>query len=238
LLLAVGLFLGRVWPQKADSELPIQVFGAGIVLLFMCVIGLLITTFPTFATFYLPVFFASPWAALGVVLLGGGLYWIRSKWLQFYAALEIIGAIATSVVCAFTNYGSPLARAVALLTATYFLVRGLDNAEKGKLFPKLRQLARRAGWQGVIIAALVIPFVVMMRFFNPDADIPPPFMSSKEGARMPVSPMRCGQLLITCDEAAWRQRERLLRGTPEDRARAEADAERLWQEHKARRHRD
>lgn len=236
LLFATSYFLARVWPRKTDSTLPLQVFGTAALLLALCVVGLLVSSFATFVDFYLPVFFASPWAAAGVAVAGVGLYWLRSRWLHVYAALEIAGAIATSVICAFTSYGSPLARGAALLTATYFLVRGLDNAEKGKLFPRIRLYARRTGWRGALMLALVLPVALMPLYLtNPDADVAPPFLSSKEGARIPVSPMRCGSTLITCDEAAWRERERLINGTPEDRARAEADADRRLQEHEARR---
>lgn len=186
-------------------------------------VGLLVTSFFTFMMFYIPAFFNSPLAAVFAIGAGFGLYWLKKNRLHLYAAAEIIGAGGTLIACVFTPYGSPLARTAALVAGIYFLVRGLENAEKSELWSKLRQRLRNLERPDWLIMAVGLATMVNAILPRPEV-IDPPYMANKDGSQTPVSPLDCGGFFIVCDEAAWRERDRLLRSTPADRARSEQEA--------------
>jgi len=185
----------------------------------------LLTVGPTFAQYYLPVAFNSSWAALVAMLLGIGLFAIRKNALAWYAAVEIVGAAATLIVCAASSYGSSSQRAAALVGGIYFLIRGLDNADRGDLLNKLKELQVRVPPTAVVGATFLLTALFAPTFMEVGRAPPtPPFLAGAYGDRVPVSPLKCGSSFVVCDEAAWRERERLLHATPAERAEAERSA--------------
>ncbi len=237
LLFGCSRFVIWVWPHGRNLKISftLQIFAGLCLALFL--LGLTFSSFETFAIYYLPVIFASRWAAAVVVVAGFALFWLRTKWLRIYAMVEIGAAIATAIICAGTSYVTPLARGAALLTATYFLIRGLDNASKAGLIESTGKYIRKYGPKYWPFAILWVSAIVL-QFSKRPSEILPPYMVNVDGRRSPVSAVRCGRPFIVCDEPAWRERERLLRGHPADRARAEAEAERRFDEEEERRYRD
>jgi len=197
-------------------------------LVFFCAVAFtLLAIGPVIADFYVPVVFASGWAALAAGVVGVVLFFLRRVALWVYATIEVSGAIVTLLICGISTYGSPYQRGSALVGAIYFLIRGLDNAEKANLahivIHRLRAFEYRKIAAAVVVSVAAI-FVAMLP--KPTDFVAPPYLTSKDGLRMPVSPMDCGDLFIVCDEAAWRERDRLVKGTAADRAKAEQEAER------------
>lgn len=193
---------------------------------------------PTFIDFYIPAIYASPWVGVLAVGLGLALFIVRKKWLGVYGAIEILGALVTILICGLTDYGSAFERGAALLGATYFLVRGLDNADKGDLMSMVSYAIGRWRMKLLIppaMAALTVGFVILP---GPDNAIEPPFLEGKGGERLPVSPMMCGAPFIICDQKAWFEKKRLSSGSDTDRAAARQAAEQRYQEHLAELERD
>ena len=231
-LIASLLCSGR-WISKATRNI-LRGIAAAVIL--AAAMGFIIATNQTLGDFYVPALFNSPFAALAALVLGYWLYRLRAKYLHLYAALELVGAVATITICAITPYGSSYARAAALLTAIYFLVRGMDNAEKGKLFRRLRVCKRKVGSRNLVIWAVLMSFGLALGVWSDsqDRDVAAPYRSKEGGGRTPVSALECGGFFIVCDEAAWRERDRLMNGTPADRARAEQDVARRLRDHQER----
>ncbi|GAA0300097.1 hypothetical protein GCM10009087_07420 [Sphingomonas oligophenolica] len=196
-------------------------FGFGVLML-------LGTSGLTFVEFYLPAIFASPWAALLAGLIAICLFALRKISPATYGAIEIAGAIGTLTVLGFSSFGSPFQRGISLITAAYFLIRGLDNAEKGLLHRRfLTSLRKLSDWRKAAPLVLIVAFIPLIAWLSANnrfAAIKPPFLGGKGGERLPVSAIECGEPFIVCDESAWRQHERLENGTAADRAQAEADA--------------
>lgn len=181
----------------------------------------------TFFDFYAPAIFESPWIAPIAIALGLALFGIRKFWLGAYGAIEILGALATVVVCALTQYGSTFERGAALLGAIYFLVRGLDNAEKGNLASMIVSNVRQNAFPALLIpATLIIAMAFLVVMPEGDGNIPPPYLGGARGERVPVSPIQCGGIWIVCDRASWELKEQLLNGTQEERDAAEDVADR------------
>lgn len=220
---SLSLFKGARVKRYASSIISIS--GYGIALFFL---ALWFSSGITFIEFYAPAIFNSPWAAAFAATVGVGLFFLRRNWLGMYGAVEIVGAAATLIICGFTAYGSTFQRASALLGAMYFLVRGMDNAEKGGLLSAIRRSLPKLGWREILAVVAMTVTVVAALIPDPDGDVMPPYMGSRDGTRLPVSAIECGNLFIVCDEAAWHEHERLVRGSPADRAQAESDAERRF----------
>ena len=172
-----------------------------------------------FFSFYFPVIFASKWAAIIAAFFGVGLFILRKKWLGLYGALEVIGAIVTICICAFIENGSTFQRASALLGATYFLVRGLDNAEKGGVgefvWPEIRSLLSGNGAKVIVIASFTlsaIGIVVVVNHNSPHEKIAPPYIESYTGKRVKVTPQYCDRIFVICDKKAWDEYRRLKNG--------------------------
>lgn len=229
---AVALFAisGLVHLLVSDSGLPrrigIELLKLGGFALALAFLMLLLTSGLTFIDFYLPAIFASPWAALLAGFVAICLFALRKVSLATYGAIEIAGATVTLAVLGFSSFGSPFQRGISLLTAAYFLIRGLENAEKGHLhhhlLSSLRSLRRPSNWRQIYI--LCIPLAVWLSATGPSSAIKPPFLEDRFGQRLPVSAIKCGQPFIKCDESAWRQHEQLANGTAADRAKSEAEA--------------
>lgn len=221
-LLVVRKFSGRVSKSKVSADLI-----AGSVFLF-CFSTLLLFTSSgiTLMTFYVPAVFSSPWAALTAGVLGLGMFALRRSYQGVYGAIEIVGACITLGICGFTDYGSTPQRLIALLGGMYFLVRGLDNADKGGLVPILKRLHAHLGYWSIVNIALILSVVVAVSLLPSRYDaIGPPYIEGRDGSRVPVSAIKCGDLFIICDESAWREHARLLRATRSERGRAETEAE-------------
>jgi hypothetical protein len=183
---------------------------------------------PLVATFYIPALFASPWIAVAATLLGLALWAIRRVWLGAYGGLEVIAALVTIAICAFSQYGSDFQRGIALLGAIYFLVRGLDNAEKGHLLADLRRAPKRVwkiGGAGALGAAVLTAFAILL----PGPSIEPPYLESAYGGVMPVSATDCGRPFVVCDRAAWIENRRLRTASNTERALAEREATRRYE---------
>lgn len=163
-------------------------------------------------TYYSRPFFESKWVAIAAFVLGLLLFWLRSRRLYLYAAIELAGAMAAILVCALSTYGTASQRASALLGAVYFLIRGLDNADKGKL---LEQVRANVGALIAIVAffAIIGAAVAWGRSYREDV------RATRFSA--PVSPERCGDTLVFCNAGAWREHWRLRTLTPAQRAQAE-----------------
>lgn len=205
--------------STAERAVEISVMG-----LLVALGGAFFSSGQTLLTVYLPALFLSPWAAVATGGLGLMLFQVRKKALHAYAVLEIAGACLALAASAFSDAGTAGARAAALLGAMYFLIRGLDNADKGELVTKakkrLADMPVRRRWMiGVLGVSWVIMFAAMALWAP---RFTPPYMVGR--LRLPVSALRCGEVLVVCDANAWRQRERLIRGSDADRAAAEAAA--------------
>ena len=100
-------------------------------------LGIYFSSFVTFIEFYIPPFFMSGYAALAAIPIGIALFELRRRQRGIYGALEVLGAAIAIVVTAGAQYATWSQRAIALLGAIYFVVRGLDNANEGKLIEKL-----------------------------------------------------------------------------------------------------
>lgn len=235
ILLILSYALARLRPEKAELSLQLAL-GGGLAIVGATVASLF-SVIPTFLEFYAPVIFASAWIAPFSGLAGLSLFLLRRKRLDIYGMIEICAAVVAIGVCAFNAGGSASQRAVALLTATYFLVRGLDNADKGKLLHSIKRWFRhsetltrilkqrrrpRAGY--ATVAFFVIGIVGIFVLPRPDNAVPPPYMSNKDGTRLPLSPVHCGDLFVVCDEAAWRARDHLIHGSEAERRKAEQKA--------------
>ncbi len=199
-------------------------------LLFMIFFSWFVGSINTITEFYLPALFYSRWIALVSFALAIVLFFIRkhAKWL--YALIEISGACLALYVSAIPSAIPVTQRAVTLVGAIYFLIRGLDNAEQGRLPQKLGEAIRLFPRHYVrlltaaVVAGLVITVGIASR--NRFADVKPPYRSLvKSPMPIPVSPLECGQLWVVCDEGSWRERDRLLAGSAAERAAAEGTAE-------------
>lgn len=231
--------------NKRKSSLFEYVAFFGVLTFLMSLVSLIFSVGLTFFAFYMPVIFNSGWIAPLAGVTGICLFWLRRRRRDLYAALEIGGAVATIIVCAINSYGSSAQRGAALLTATYFLVRGLDNAVEGKLLLSMKNFkdlidlnlshgtVRRQRHTKVMlcIALLFVSLAIILP--KPDSNISPPYMADKNGARLPVSPIKCGYMFVVCDKQAWQARDQLLKGTPQDRAAADLFAKKLWYKQQA-----
>ena len=227
-LIAASVFLRTNWQSHQAKRLERLSLDSGVFGLFASIVFLWMSSGITLVDFYLPALFASPWAAAGALLIALALFGLRKAHLGVYGGLEIAGACVTLAICGFTSYGSALQRAAALLGAVYFFVRGLDNADKGDLIGVLRRVSshRRTWYLAATFVAVAIVVVL------PRPPVRPPFMANFDGTELPVSAVSCGDLFIVCDEAAWREHQRLLVATNAERASAEVQAEKradvLW----------
>ena len=217
---------GRKMALSLFSGIAGLAFGMGF-------ITLLESSGATFLQFYAPMIFSSTWIALVAGILAMLLFAIRKISLGTYAAIEISGAVSTLIVVGANSFGSATQRASALLTAIYFLIRGLDNAEKAMLHLAIGRAyldwkSRPLKYKLTAAVPLLAPSVLLLP--NPDRSIVPPYASGIHGGRLPVSAIHCGSPIVFCDEAAWHEHERLLRGSAEDRARAELEAEKRGRE--------
>lgn len=211
--LAVGLSVIFRATRKRNSETI-----ATLLMLFAFSLGmnaasaLFFTSVAPFIFFYLPIWFYSPWSAAAASIIAIMLYVVRKRAQGIYGLLEIIGAVGTMIVVASTKYGSAASRAAALLGAVYFLIRGLDNADKGNLGPQLAGWLRQSGLGSWIVVLLAMASIVLMGWLFALAQRPPvapPYMMGRFG-RFPVSAMKCGSKLVFCDKAAWREHDRLV----------------------------
>lgn len=187
----------------------------------------------TIVDFYLPALFRSHLVGIAAVTVAVILYLVRKNARWLYALIEIAGAILAINVAAIPSGISFSQRAVTVVGAIYFLVRGLDNAEQGMLWAKLWEarhfLPKNIGRQGAIVAVVVAVLGIGAVSRSRLADVAPPYMTSAEKPdKMPVSPMECGELFVTCDERSWHRRARLIHGTDLERTDARIDAERRW----------
>lgn len=170
-VLGVASFIAA-WGLGRDQSGSGAANGFGIAALFALLGAFILFCFSsgmTIVAFYLPALFASPWSAVAAAIVGLLLFWLRKKNLGFYGAIEIVGAGVTLVVVAFNSYGSTAQRASALLGAIYFLIRGLDNAEKGELLSKIRVWVARGAIKSIIAAfgaftSIGIPLVTKERW--------------------------------------------------------------------------
>jgi len=226
LFVMLGLISKRFTKGPAVERVGKALFQVGWLgtLVFFC--GALFSSGITFLYFYLPALFDSAWAALAAFVIGIGLFVLRKRQLAIYAGLEIGGAFLTIAVCALTQYGSSYQRAIALMTAIYFLIRGLDNADKGDLYSKLKVHFKRMKRREKFVAFIMGIGLIIGTGTSIYSEIlvAPPYMSSPRGV-FPVSVMECGGLFIVCDEKAWREHKRLQTGTIEDRRQAVRIAE-------------
>jgi len=229
-LIGISFFIPRARIWDTDTRDAVASIG-GIAIGWAFLSGLPNVAGPFFE-YYVPAIFASGWAAVAAILLALALYMLRRSYLGAYGAVEIIGALATIFVCASTNYGSPFERGAALAGAVYFLVRGLDNAEKGDFwigaFAKIRRFRPSPS---LVVAWCTITLMVCLMFYTESRQtVEPPYMVDiRGGDRTPVSPMMCGRLYIECDAAAWREHRRLKLGTQAQRDAAERAADqRRW----------
>lgn len=226
--------------NKGKSSLFEYAAFGGVLTFLMSLASLIFSAGLTFIDFYIPVIFNSGWIAPLAGVTGICLFWLRRRRRDLYAALEIGGAVATIIVCAINSYGSSAQRGAALLTATYFLVRGLDNAVEGKLLLSMKNFkdliylnlshgtVRRQRHTKIMLCIALLFGSLAIILPKPDSNILPPYMADKNGARSPVSPMKCGYMFVVCDKQAWQARDQLLKGTPQDRANAELSARKLW----------
>lgn len=198
--------------------------GISIMGLLLALTGAFFSSGQTLLTVYLPVLFLSPWAAVAAGVLGLILFQVRKKALHVYAVLELAGACLALATSAFSDAGTAGTRGAALLGAMYFLIRGLDNADRGKLVEKAKKrfadMPARRRWTIGVVGVFSILMFSAVALWAPRYT--PPYMIGR--FPLPVSAMRCGEVMVVCDAAAWRQRERLDRGSDADRAAAEAAA--------------
>ena len=208
---------------KQISKLALAAGLYGSVALFF---SLIMSSGSTFFSFYVPALFESPWAAPFAIFAGLILFAIRKFRLELYSFVEIIGALLTIAVVASTSYGTAFQRGAALITSIYFLIRGLDNADKSDLQGKIKIWFQKNSWGEILSrgGAAIIMVAVLIGSFNLKPLVAPPYMSSVKSSDLPVSALECGEIFIVCDENAWRERERLLKATPEERARSYKEA--------------
>lgn len=219
----------RLKSERAQN-LSNKLFDASFVPVTIFFVGVMFSTVPTLVEFYLPALFDSTWAAVAAMIVGLLLFWLRKAKPARYAALEILGALATMTVCGSSQYGTPYQRGTALLAATYFLIRGLDNADKGNLLGRLatraRTLAALDRRRLALIALVFIMFPIgLAASIASKKGLSPPYLDTARGGGIPVSALECGDLWVVCDEAAWRRREALIRGSAKDRARDKIDVD-------------
>ena len=187
-LIAVAFCARRLGKMSALQPGLVNVGGF---LIALAILLWLTTAVPLVWTFYVPALFASPWIGIAAALLGLALWAIRRVWLGAYGGLEIIAAIATIAICALSHYGSGFQRGIALLGAIYFLVRGLDNAEKGRLLADLRGVPKRV-WKVLGTWALGAALFTALATLLPRPDIEPPYLEGAHGGVLPASATDCG----------------------------------------------
>lgn len=217
-----GVFLTRKNPCSDFGQKALSIGAAGLLgAIFLSLFSVL----PTILFFYAPEVFASRWVSIFALIAGIILFELRKRRLDLYGALEILGAVAAIVVCATNSTGTPSQRAMALITATYFLVRGLDNAERGQLKTTLR-LAYPSIRRGLLmlLGGAMFMAIVVAGSWGRNSDVKPPYMSNHDGSVIPLSPMWCGGAFVICDESAWRERSRLMQGPESGRKAAEVAA--------------
>lgn len=69
--------------------------------------------------------------AFAVLIAGLMLFWLRRTDRFAYGLVEIASALVVAGYTAWAPDGGPVARVLALLAATYIVVRGLDNMQTG-----------------------------------------------------------------------------------------------------------
>ena len=201
---------------------------AGGFLLFFAAAHALAFSGGVFIAFYASPLFRSPWIALVALVVGLALFALRRFQQGLYGGLEILGSIATIIVCASTPYGSDFERAAALLGAIYFFVRGLDNADKGELKRLVANLYRLVGAKKAMLFAgfcVAVGGIFAVAALRRDDGIPPPYIESYTGERLPIHPLWCHRVYSVCDQKSWEDWSRLRRAPPEELARANADFE-------------
>ncbi len=188
------------------------------------VVTLLASTGGTLVNFYLPALFDSPWVAIAAIFVAFCLFTMRVYCLHIYASIEILGALATIFICSFTQYGTTSQRAAALLAATYFLIRGLDNGRNASLGQMIVNRIQNYSWKQIFIFPIAIASAMFFAIFvSTWPRISPPYMTNIKGPPRPISALYCRSAFVVCDEVAWREYERLQAGTPEDRAQSYRD---------------
>lgn len=225
-----GLLLRSPTASERMQKLRLTMLNVGAFFAIMSLIFLATSTFQTFAMFYVPAIFMSPWAAVAAIMIAIPLFILRKYHLGTYGLFEIVGALATIFVCASVKQDDVFQRGAALTAAVYFLIRGLDNADKAKLPSKLaelaslvwkimckkRRIAKLLGYVALMALAIYIPSLA------PRYD-PPYFYGPKTGFR-PASPLECGRWSVVCDEKAWREHDRLMKASEGEREQSWADA--------------
>jgi hypothetical protein len=226
LAIGVGLIVVALCAKRLGKTSPVQtgLIEVGGISIALAILLWITTAVPIVSAFYVPALFASPWIGLAATLLGLALWGIRRVWLGAYGGLEVIAAMVTIAICAFSEYVSGFQRGIALLGAIYFLVRGLDNVEKGELLTDLRRVPKRV-WKYIATAALGAAIVTAFATLLPGPGIEPPYLEGVHGGVLPASATDCGRPFVVCDTAAWIENRRLRAATHAERVLAEREAE-------------
>lgn len=211
IVLIFAMAIRRVFSQQNKRALEFVEISSALLLAVSLLISAA-TISETLINFYLPTIFLSPWAAVGSFVAGLLLFALRKKYLGIYGIIEVVGAIVTTIICAITVYGSSVERAAALLGATYFLIRGLDNVDKGNVVPTVAawiEYRRYIDYKGALAVAVGVLAFAVSTIREEDMVQPPYLVDIRSGARTPVPATMCGRAFIVCDRAAWRESNRL-----------------------------
>lgn len=187
----------------------------------------------TMYNFYLPALYHSQWLGLVVACIAITLYFLRKEARWFYALLEIIGASLAIYVTTIPSDLPFAQRAVAIVGAVYFLIRGLDNADQGKLWKKIWTTFATSPRLAVVVILFSALGTAAGMFVEKSDRLQHPMPDLPAGAYThdlwrPVSAIKCGQPFVSCSKENWIERERLLAGTPKERATAELEADRRF----------
>jgi len=75
-------------------------------------------------------------AVVTLLYLGVALYLVRQRWRALYGFAEIITGAAIIANTLSAKTPDMIVSGLALVTATYVVVRGCDNVFGGKIYPK------------------------------------------------------------------------------------------------------
>jgi hypothetical protein len=87
---------------------------------------------------------ASAWLAPSLVVAGLLLFLLKKKALLLYGLIELSAAVSVILFVSLTEQGTIGQRLASAATATYFLIRGMDNLSNSSIFKKKAKVGEYA----------------------------------------------------------------------------------------------